>query len=110
MPQRYGTYGVTVSVSTSWVFPGVTFEVMLAIDLYVPACLLEASYTIDALPPAVGGLVSRNHSLPFGGAGVRFLPLVPVRFSAPQFWPEAGSPLPALPRPGPSPGKVRFGP
>src|SRR2546423_855528 len=39
-----------------------------------------------------------------------FAPLVPSRFSAPQFWPEAGSPEPALPSPGPSPGNVWFGP
>ena len=76
----------------------------------MPAFLLEASYVIVALPPAAGGAVFTDHSLPFGGAGVMFFPLVPVRFSAPQFWPEAGSPLPALPRPGPSPGNVRFGP
>ena len=36
-------YVVTLSVFTTCVVPGVTFEVMLACDLYVPACLLEAS-------------------------------------------------------------------
>ena len=37
-------YGlVTVSVCTTCVTPGVTFDVMPATDLYVPAFLLEAS-------------------------------------------------------------------
>src|SRR3954454_7226650 len=39
-----------------------------------------------------------------------FVPLVPVRFSAPQFTPESASPVPALPSPGPSAGNVVFGP
>ena len=62
------------------------------------------------LPPAVGGVVLTVHSEPLAGAVAMFTPLVPVRFSAPQFWPESGSPEPAFPRPGPSPGKVRLGP
>jgi hypothetical protein len=36
-------YGVTVSVCSTCVIPGVTFEVMLAVESYVPGVSAEAS-------------------------------------------------------------------
>src|SRR4051795_5676216 len=103
-------YGVTVSVTGAMVVPGVVDEVIVASLCHVPVFLLVTSNGIDTEPPAAGGVVWTRHSEPFGGAGVMFAPLVPSRFSAPQFTPESGSPVPALPRPGPSPGNVWFGP
>ena len=90
--------------------PGVTFDVIDAFDLNVPGRFPMTSNVTEAVPPAVGPLVSTRNSWPLTGAGEMFFPLVPSRFSAPQLKPVPGSPAPALPRPGPSPGKVRFGP
>src|SRR5882672_2368059 len=83
---------------------------MEASEWNVPVFLLEMSYGIETDPPAVGGEVWARNSCPLTGATATFAPLEPSRFSAPQFWPESGSPEPALPRPGPSPGKDGFGP
>src|SRR4029079_6536738 len=61
------------------------------------------------VPPAVGGEVLTKYSEPLAGADGMLTPLVPSRFSAPQLTPVPGSPAPALPRPGPSPGKEVLG-
>jgi hypothetical protein len=90
--------------------PAVTFDVRLAIVSYEPGVSAEASYPKVTVPPGVGGVVLTRNSEPFAGAEAMFTPLDPVRFSAPQFTPESGSPTPAFPRPGPSPGNVGFGP
>ena len=87
---------MTVSVFTTCVVPGVTSDVMLATDLYVPAFFDEASYVTAAEPPGVGPLRFGRHSVLFAGALAMFFPLVPVRFSAPQFMAEPGSPVAAL--------------
>ena len=73
--------------------------------------LLRPGVEGDGLGPAGGGWRGVDGELlPFVGADAMFTPLEPSRFSAPQLTPESGSPEPALPRPGPSPGKDRFGP
>jgi len=47
----------------------------------VPAFLLDASYPIAALPPAVGGVRTTTYSLLLAGPGDGiFFPLVPSRF------------------------------
>src|SRR3954465_15137563 len=90
--------------------PGVLFDVIEATEWYVPAFFEVMSYGIVTEPPAAGGVVWRRNSEPLAGAVAMFAPLEPSRFSAPQLTPESGSPDPALPRPGPSPGNVPFGP
>src|SRR4029079_7184643 len=44
------------------------------------------------VPPACGPVVLTSHSVSFAGVA-RFFPLVPLRFSAPEFPPEPGSGL-----------------
>ena len=70
---------------------------MEATDRYVSGFFAQMSKVMVTLPPAVGGRVCTRYSLPLAGADAMFAPLEPSRFSAPQFWPESGSPEPALP-------------
>src|SRR5215210_1911251 len=79
---------------------------MLAIESYVPAVSADASYVKVTLPPAVGGLVLTRHSVLSAGV-VRFLPLEPVRFSAPELPPEPGSGV-AVSAPPPPAGFMSF--
>src|SRR3954465_15681379 len=97
-------------VAPGGVRPCVLFAVIGAPEWYAPAFFEVMSYGIVTEPPAAGGVVWRRNSEPLAGAIAVFAPLVPSRFSAPQLTPESGSPDPALPRPGPSPGNVAFGP
>jgi hypothetical protein len=101
---------VTVIGWLTCVVPATVSAVSDASEWYDPATFDVMSNGIDTEPPAVGGEVLTFHSEPFTGAEGMFAPLEPVRFSAPQFTPESGSPVPALPSPGPSPGNVWFGP
>src|SRR5205823_2153251 len=103
-------YGVTVSGWSTCVVPATVSAVSDAREWYDPRACDVMSNGIDTEPPAAGGMVWSSHSEPSAGAEARFAPLDPVRFSAPQFTPESGSPEPAFPRPGPSPGEVWFGP
>jgi hypothetical protein len=92
------------------VLPGVWSDVSVASEWNVPVKVLHVSNGNVTAPPGTGPVVLTRNSCPLTGADAMFAPLVPERFSAPQFWPESGSPEPALPRPVPSPGNVRFGP
>ena len=83
--------------------PGVRFDVIDATECQVPIFLEVMSYGIVTEPPAVGGVVWTRYCVPLAGADAMFAPLVPSRFSAPQFSPESGSPEPALPASGPVP-------
>ena len=76
---------MTVSVVTTWVMPGVRFDVIEATELQVPGFFEVMSYGIDTEPPAVGGVVWTWYWEPSAGAVAMFAPLVPSRFSAPQF-------------------------
>ena len=101
---------MTVIAWFTCVVPATVSAVRDAIEFHVPGFFDVMSKGMVTEPPAVGGEVLTLNSWPLTGAEAIFAPLEPVRFSAPQFWPEDGSPEPALPRPGPSVGKLRFGP
>ena len=77
--------------------PGVRFDVIDATEFQVPTSPEVMSYGIVTEPPAVGPVTLTRYCVELAGADAMFAPLVPSRFSAPQFWPEAGSPVPAFP-------------
>src|SRR4029079_8582316 len=89
-------YGVTVSVVTTWVMPGVRFDVIEATEFQEPCFFEVMSYGIATCPPAVGPLRTGRYSVLFAGAEGMFFPLEPSRFSAPQLIAEPGSPAPAF--------------
>ena len=66
---------MTVSVVTTWVMPGVRFDVIEATEWYVPGFFEVMSYGMVTWPSACGPVVWTLYSELLAGAVAMFAPL-----------------------------------